>query len=241
MMHLALSPDMRSNESCALQRMRLEQDVPVAAQRIRPLDAAIGTEWHELLVRPVGADPGELMLHAEALGCAAEVDLIVASVGLRRARALGGRVSLNISAQSISEHGFLWRLAKVIEATGFPLSRLVLEITETAAITDPGRAIALCEWMRAGGAWIALDDLREAHPPLPLSCVDVIKADRSLVAHAQRSDAEARLLRLVTIARRAGVLTVAEGIETRHQLETVARLGFGYYQGFLHELPVLLA
>ena len=224
----------------ALHEIRETRKVPLAVQRIRPLNVVGKKEWWELLARPIAGEPGNVMKLAERMACAMELDIIIATHGLRRTRMLGGSISLNVSAQSVSTAGFLPQLVRVVEDSGFDYDRLVLEITETAPITDVRAAVIFAEWMRKQGAKIALDDVTDLRTSLPLACIDTIKIDRALVRVADTDDGRAKLRSIAETARSAGVITVAEGVEHEHQVKLLAMLGYNYYQGFVHEHPTML-
>ncbi|MDH4139587.1 MAG: bifunctional diguanylate cyclase/phosphodiesterase [Coriobacteriia bacterium] len=121
--------------------------------------------------------------------------------------------------------------------------RVVLEITERAAITDFTAFRSTLEYVRALGFKVAIDDagagygslqcLAEVHP-------DWLKIDMSLVRSCDTDDVRAQLVSsLVRFADKVGVGLIAEGIETREELHTLRDLGVKYGQGFLFTLPVV--
>lgn len=120
--------------------------------------------------------------------------------------------------------------------------RVVLEITERAAITDFSAFRSTLEYVRALGFKVAVDDagagygslqcLAEVHP-------EWLKIDISLIRHVDTDEIRAQLVKsLVAFADNIGVGLIAEGIETREELEKLRELGVRYGQGFLFTRPV---
>ena len=120
--------------------------------------------------------------------------------------------------------------------------RIVLEITERAAITDFASFRSTLEYVRALGFSVAVDDagagygslqcLAEVHP-------EWLKIDISLIRNIDTDEIRAQLVRsLVMFAGNIGVHLIAEGIETEGELARLRELGVRYGQGFLFTLPV---
>jgi len=120
--------------------------------------------------------------------------------------------------------------------------RIVLEITERAAITDFSAFRSTLEYVRALGFRVAVDDagagysslqcLAEVHP-------EWLKIDISLIRNVDTDEIRAQLVAsLVSFARNIGVNLIAEGIETRAELNKLRELGVSYGQGFLFTMPV---
>jgi EAL domain-containing protein (putative c-di-GMP-specific phosphodiesterase class I) len=120
-------------------------------------------------------------------------------------------------------------------------SRIVLELTERAAIHDFGSFRSTLEYVRALGFGVAVDDAGAGYGSL--QCLaevrpEWLKIDMSLVRDCDTDDVRASLIEsLVSFARRVGGNLVAEGIETVGELETLRDLGVRYGQGFLLAAP----
>ena len=117
----------------------------------------------------------------------------------------------------------------------------MIELTEREAIADFDRLGRNLAVFRRTGARIAADDVGAGNAGLQLLSrieFDVIKIDLSLVqSGAILAPSRAVLRALIEMAARRGAATVAEGIETRIQLETVRDLGIQVGQGFLLGVP----
>jgi EAL domain-containing protein (putative c-di-GMP-specific phosphodiesterase class I) len=118
----------------------------------------------------------------------------------------------------------------------FDPSRLVIEITEHAPVDDYRQLAGALRPLRNAGARLAIDDagagFASLRHVLRLS-PDFIKLDLSLVHHIDADPVRRALATsLITFAGEVGATIVAEGIETRFELETLVALGVRYGQGF---------
>ena len=152
--------------------------------------------------------------------------------------------SVNISARQLRLPGLTEVVAQALDASGLPAERLVLEITETATVSDMTGAIARLEELKALGLMIALDDFGTGYSPLThlrSFPVDILKIDRSFVRDVVHSEEDRAIVRgVIDIAHHLGLRTVAEGIEEPHQLEIMRDLGCDAGQGYLWTRPVAL-
>src|SRR5262249_43849967 len=119
--------------------------------------------------------------------------------------------------------------------------RLVIEITETAALYDIEESARFVSALRHAGCRVALDDFGAGHSSLrylqSLS-VDTVKVAGSLVATIAASAAGQVLLRhLLQLAQGFGFRTVAEGVETAEDAALLRRQGIGYLQGYYFGRP----
>lgn len=144
-------------------------------------------------------------------------------------------LSLNASPETLLSGRLQRRLAAC------PLQRLMLEITEHDVIDDyPGLVEALAP-LRARGLRLAIDDAGAGYASfrhILRLAPDVIKLDGSLTREIdQRSDGRALAVALVGFAAESGYGLVAEGVETRQELEALREIGVGSVQGYLLGRP----
>jgi EAL domain-containing protein (putative c-di-GMP-specific phosphodiesterase class I) len=211
---------------------------------------------YEALVRladePAGGliAPGRFLPAAERYGLIADIDrLVLARVAAlladrsgRRSRRCatardgdGPRVAINLSALSITDPGMLACIERTLRRHGADPSRLVIEITETAAISDMDRARAFCAGATALGCEIALDDFGAGfgsfqYLDLPFH---YLKIDGSFIRALTRSRKDQIVVQaLVGLARGMGVRTIAEYVGDRATLELLRGYGVDYAQGF---------
>lgn len=147
----------------------------------------------------------------------------------------GHGVSINLSAPGIINAKVVDAMVALLEAE--QSRKVVVEITETALITQMETATANLGKLREAGGLIALDDFGSGYSSLRyLSSmpVDLVKFDISMVRLLESGDRRQKLM-MEEIARMvitAGYELVAEGIETRELLDEVIRLGFSHAQGY---------
>jgi PAS domain S-box-containing protein len=147
-------------------------------------------------------------------------------------------VSVNVSALQLAEPGFVREVADVLHASGMAPANLCLEITETAAMHDLAETADRLRELRALGVVLALDDFGTGYSSLTLLRhlpVDLVKMDRSFVAHLTSDAQDAVLARLIIDAAHAmGMQVCAEGVETPEQARQLTALGCDRAQGWFY-------
>lgn len=145
-------------------------------------------------------------------------------------------VNVNISARHLQEPDFVQRLAELLARHDLPLAdALKLEIVESAAHADLEASSELLARCKALGVRAALDDFGTGYSTLThlqRLPVDVLKIDRSFVAH-MLDDAQDRALveGVIGLARTFGCAVVAEGVESPAQARLLMQLGCDLGQG----------
>jgi diguanylate cyclase len=150
-----------------------------------------------------------------------------------------GWVSVNLSGRTLTDPRLVPELERILGTSGTDPSSLVLEVTESAALTNGAGAIL--EGLRELGAWVAIDDfgtgyasfeyLREFDP-------DLVKLDGIFVP-VDDSPRHRRLLHsLVTMAHHMGKPVVVEGVEDEDQRERLSHSGCDMLQGYLLGRPM---
>ena len=150
-------------------------------------------------------------------------------------------VGVNLSPRQMLGGHFVELVREVLADTGARPDLLVLEVTESAVMDDPG-ATDVLHALRGLGVRLALDDFGTGYSSLTYLKrfpVDAIKVDRSFVAGLGRDpDDEAIVASVVSLARSVGKLVTAEGVETAGQLSVLRGLGVDQAQGFLFSPPL---
>jgi diguanylate cyclase (GGDEF)-like protein/PAS domain S-box-containing protein len=206
----------------------------------------------ELLIR-MRSDSGELVPPATFLPIAERFDLIPAidrwvverAVGLvRREHERGTPVTLsvNLSGKTMGDADFAGWLEALLVATPVPAERLIVEITETAAIVNLERARALADTLRRLGCLLALDDFGAGFASfayLKHLCFDLLKIDGEFVRGLRENKTDRLVVEaVVAIARGLGTRSLAEFVGDSDTLEAVRELGVDYAQGFHLGRPV---
>lgn len=199
---------------------------------------------YEALVRladePAGSlvAPGRFLPAAERYGLVRDIDrLVLARVAaLLGSRTQGPRVAINLSALSVTDPTMLAHVERCLREHGADPGRLVIEITETAAISDMDRARTFCQGLATLGCDVALDDFGAGYgsfhylTQLPF---DYLKIDGSFVRGLTGSRNDQLVVQaLVGLARGMGVRTIAEYVTDRPTLTLLRRYGVDYAQGF---------
>ncbi|MDB5028201.1 MAG: putative signaling protein [Candidatus Eremiobacteraeota bacterium] len=162
------------------------------------------------------------------------------------------RLSVNVSAIQFRGTKFVGIVRSALEESGLPAHRLDLEITESVLMQESDGALATLNELRSMGVGISLDDFGTGYSSLGYLRsfrFDRIKIDRSFVGDLlQRAESEAIVRAVVGIGNALGIATVAEGVETRGQLQRLRAHGCSEAQGFLiskprpaEDIPVMLA
>ncbi|MEW6122873.1 MAG: GGDEF domain-containing phosphodiesterase [Pseudomonadota bacterium] len=195
-----------------------------ALARIAPLSGARLTE------------AGQIAEAAERLGLIGFLDrhvLAHAVEALRRDPTL--RLSVNVSPSTIADHAWLGLFAA--EVTPDLAGRLIVELTESAAVNDIEAARAFVRKARDQGARVALDDFGAGSTSfrnLRSLGVDMVKIDGSFIRNMARSpDDRAFVHALIQLARKLGISTVAEWVRTEQVAGLLRAEGCDYIQGAL--------
>jgi len=158
------------------------------------------------------------------------------------AQAMGVSMSVNVSAHQVRDPGFVDTLVEALARWDVPTDALVLEITETALLTDDARVSADLATLRELGLRIAIDDFGTGYSSLDYlrrHAIDVLKIDRSFINGIEKSRRQAALVgAIVHLAQALDVQVVAEGVESVAQRDTLLLAGCGLAQGYLFSVPV---
>ena len=148
-------------------------------------------------------------------------------------------VAVNVSARQLRQ-GMADVVAAVLRGTGVDPGRLVLELTETAAVDDLDRmAAALGEIRRMGVGW-AIDDFGTGYCSLTYLSrlpVDTLKIDKTFVQSSAAPD-DSIVGAIIAMAHGLGLTVVAEGVESPEQLANLTSRGCDLVQGFLLGPPL---
>jgi diguanylate cyclase (GGDEF)-like protein len=151
-------------------------------------------------------------------------------------------VTVNLSARQVADSRIVEQVAAALTDSGLEPHRLVLEITETVLMHDRDAAAATLWQLKGLGVRIAIDDFGTGYSSLAYLRrfpIDMLKVAREFVDGLGRDAHDDVITRaIVELAGTLGLLTVAEGIETTQQSDTVAALGCDIAQGYLFSRPI---
>ncbi|HEY2571198.1 MAG TPA: EAL domain-containing protein [Solirubrobacteraceae bacterium] len=195
--------------------------------------------------------PGSFLPAAERYGLVREIyRLVLATVASRLAEEQGAgcpTVAINVSALSATDERMLTHLERALTRRGVDPSRLIVEVTETAAISDMTRASAFCAGVQSLGCAVALDDFGSGfgsfqylkHLPF-----DFLKIDGDFIRGFTVSPTDQLVVKaLVDVVHGMGRQTIAEFVADDATLAMLRDYGVDYAQGYAvgrpaAELPV---
>ena len=153
----------------------------------------------------------------------------------------GLKVAVNLSPVQFRSPDLVAAVQRALLTSGLPACRLELEITESALLQDSQTVLNMLHRMGELGLRIALDDFGTGYSSLsylrsfPFS---KLKIDQSFIKDiARRSDCEAIVRSVASLAQTLGMTTTAEGVETEEQLRRLCDAGCTEAQGYLFDEP----
>ncbi|MDN5842080.1 MAG: EAL domain-containing protein [Alcaligenaceae bacterium] len=265
---LRRSETLRSNQVVLFQhdiqqqieyRYSLEQDLADAVENsqltlyMQPQFAMDGrTTGAELLARwhhPVygSIPPSEFIPMAEATGLLGPLTCQFvkrACETILALQALGHMypLSVNVSPETILDPLFIQAVRDILDQTGAPASRLIFEVTEEIAIENSALVTQHMRDLNACGVQFAIDDFGTGYANLAyLTTLPIheLKIDRSLIEGVPGNEKNLIVVEMIlSMADRLGLRTVAEGVETRSQLDYLLLRGCDAIQGYLLARPM---
>ncbi|MFM7027943.1 MAG: putative bifunctional diguanylate cyclase/phosphodiesterase [Chakrabartia sp.] len=152
------------------------------------------------------------------------------------------RISINVSPRQFLQPTFVQQVRDILTETGCDPRWIALEITETAAVLQPNRAVAALEELRALSIHVGLDDFGTGYSSLSrlqAMPIDTIKIDQSFVRIQTEQHAEWSVVQAVlALARSLKLRVVVEGVETEFQRRELMSFGCEFAQGFLFSKPL---
>ncbi len=151
-------------------------------------------------------------------------------------------IAINISALTLNTSHFAERFRRFLSQYNLSGDDVVIEITETAAISDWRTTCRQLEQLKVLGIQIELDDFGTGYASLKALealPIDGVKIDRCFVASAYGDTKKRTFLEaIVSLARGLGIAVIAEGIETREDFELLKALDVAYGQGYFMSRPL---
>jgi EAL domain-containing protein (putative c-di-GMP-specific phosphodiesterase class I) len=184
---------------------------------------------------------------AEQTGLIVPIGAWVLEEACRQAAAWAGgdrelTMSVNVSPRQLADEGFESAVEYALAASGLEPRLLCLEITESAVMADPDAATAALERLKRLGVRLAIDDFGVGYSSLSqlktLLPVDTIKIDKSFVDGVLgEGEDQAIVDAVLRLAEGLGLAAVAEGVETRDQVDALLGMGCRLSQGFHFARP----
>jgi EAL domain-containing protein (putative c-di-GMP-specific phosphodiesterase class I) len=191
--------------------------------------------------------PGEFIPLAEEMGLIEAIgDWVVEEIARQdvawRADGLVTEIGFNLSPRQLWQPDLVHKIVSRLDAGGMDLTKVVVEITESTAMTDPDRTQRILFELHDRGLQLAIDDFGTGYSSLARLKhlpVDILKIDRSFVRDVDHDhDAASMVSAMIALASNLGMTPLAEGIETEREWRFLADRGCPLGQGFYFSRPV---
>ena len=235
----------------AIEREELElhyqPQIDIASGRCIGAEALL--RWHSPELGRVS--PAEFIPLAEETGLIAPIGAWVLRSAALQAKAWldAGRalrqVAVNVSPIQLRQRQLPQVVADCLREVGLPPHHLELELTESAAFSNPDVAYSILRQLHGCGVHLSIDDFGTGYSSLShlkRIHIDKLKIDQSFVRDLGRDpEDEALIEAIIAMARSLKLSVVAEGVETQAQLDALRQLGCDQVQGYLLARPMPVA
>jgi diguanylate cyclase (GGDEF)-like protein/PAS domain S-box-containing protein len=220
-----------------------QPQVDIASGKVMGVEALV--RWPRTASDRVS--PMEFIPLAEQTGLIRPLTLWVLEQAVRqcgrwRATGLNLKVSVNLSARNLLDPTLPDMLAKMLAALRVTADCLMLEVTESAVMVQPERALKTLTRLHEMGASLSVDDFGTGYSSLAyLKKLPVceLKIDQSFVSNMVKNENDAIIVRsTIDLAHNLGLKVVAEGVEDQEALQLLASLGCDTGQGYLFAQPM---
>jgi EAL domain-containing protein (putative c-di-GMP-specific phosphodiesterase class I) len=239
-------PAKHGGEACRLCTSEAPVSLSMAFQPIVNVQTS-GVVAYEALARGVRGEPAYTVLSQATDGnryaldqrCREAAISVSAAVGILETTA---DLCINFFPNAVYEpRQCLRRTMHAADAVGFPLERIIFEITEVEEIRSQDHLRNIMNEYRKCGLRIAIDDFGAGHSGLTLLSVfqpDIIKIDRALITELDLRPASRSIVRsLVHVSRDLDIRVIAEGIEREQEMKVLCDLGVELMQGYFFARP----
>ncbi|HUK55548.1 MAG TPA: EAL domain-containing protein [Nitrospiria bacterium] len=191
--------------------------------------------------------PDEFITLAEHTGFIKQLTLWVLENALGQWRAwrrsgIDLSVAVNLSARSLQDPQLPDQITGLLQSSGALPAGLELEITESAIMADPARAMEILTRLRSKNIRFSIDDFGAGYSSLGYLKklpVDEVKVDKSFVLGMAANADDAVIVRsTIDLAHNLGLKVVAEGVESREVLERLVEMGCDAAQGYYMSRPI---
>lgn len=205
--------------------------------------------WYEALIRPhpsIGHNPGHFidMLYSQRPIVDTDLEILERAGAWLRQQREPTRINVNVHPKSLTHPLFVSTALKRLRECDPYGHSMCLELIEFGQAERKSVLVENAHRLRAAGMLIALDDFGSRLNCFDLCAagiVDIIKIDTSVVCGLDRDPNQRAIVESIqTLARGLKARVIAEGVETRPQLDTLRQLDVNFAQGFFFHRPELL-
>ncbi|WP_141533568.1 GGDEF domain-containing phosphodiesterase [Bacillus cereus] len=152
------------------------------------------------------------------------------------------KMGINLSAIEFEQKNFVQTIISIIEEVGVPASSIDLELTERIAMVDEKETLAKLKALKSYGVHLSIDDFGTGYSSLaylPLYPIDTLKIPREFVNRIGHStDGNEIIHTIISLAHTLSMKVIAEGVETKEQLEVLQNNACYLIQGYYYSKPV---
>ncbi len=191
--------------------------------------------------------PGEFIPLAEQGGLIKELTYLVIRMAAAQMKQWKNEglvipLAINLSARDLQEDQLPDKVSLTLEKEGIGPEMLEMEITESAFIAAPGRALRVLKALADRGIRLSIDDFGTGYSSITYLRdlpVQTVKIDRSFVMGMEKNISDAKIVKsIIDLAHNLDLKVVAEGVENRKALDTLIKLGCDMAQGYYIVKPV---
>lgn len=185
---------------------------------------------------------------AEKSGLIVEIGNFVLEKGFETAKywydkgLLKERLAINISARQLTHIEFLNTLKNILDKTNCSASYIELEITESLILENPTLCIEILEKLKKLGFYISMDDFGTGYSSLSYLKnlpIDKLKIDRSFITNINNESKNQVIVKtIIFLAKELGINILAEGVETKDELEFLMKHNIDSIQGYYFAKPM---
>jgi len=147
------------------------------------------------------------------------------------------RLSVNFSARQFQQPTFITDVAQILKDTNLDPRWLELELTESSIMKEPEEAIEKLHELKLMGIHVAIDDFGTGYSSLNYLKrfpIDTLKIDKTFVADVCKDPHDTAIVQaIINLGHALDLTVIAEGVETKEQLQYLSALGCDVVQGFL--------
>lgn len=192
--------------------------------------------------------PNDFIPFAEEFGLLSEIDNFMMYETMKITKAWldkglsFGRLSLNVSTKELDDESFVHEIREAVSENNYETKYLELEILESQSIKNQEKVIKILSEIQNSGISISIDDFGTGYSSLSYLKklpIDKIKIDRSFIKDLpQDKDSIAIVKTIIALAKNLDLGIIAEGVETKEQVDFLLAEGCEKIQGYYYSKPI---
>ena len=150
-------------------------------------------------------------------------------------------ISINVSKEHFDSYNFIEQYMNILKKYNLSAKDIELEITESATLKENIDIVEIMRNIKEKGFNISLDDFGTGYSSFDMlqnMPLDVLKIDKSFIDQIQTNRKENVVQYIIYIAKKMKLKTIAEGVETKEQLEYLKSINCDYIQGYYFSKPI---